>query len=72
MLSHVRRTPTRSLRGSAMQQVTGGTRPARSQMQDDLDLTLAGHAMGMPAAPIIDTAGEPVMNDRRQRRLEGG
>jgi hypothetical protein len=55
-----------------MRQVTGGTRPAHSQMQDDLDLTLVGHAMGMPAAPIIDTAGEPVMNDRRQRRLEGG
>jgi hypothetical protein len=54
-----------------MRQVTGEARPAHSQMQDDLFLTHVGHAMGMPAAPIIDTAGEHDTNDRRHGRLEG-
>jgi hypothetical protein len=40
-------------------------------MQDNLVLTHVRHAMGMPAAPIIDKAGEDDTNDRRHGRLEG-
>jgi hypothetical protein len=71
MLSHMRRTPTCSLRGERYAAVTGEARPAYSQIQDDLGLTHVGHARGMPAASILDTAGEHVTNDRHHRRLEG-
>jgi hypothetical protein len=71
MLSHGRRTPTRSLRGERYAADDRGAKPAHSQMQDDLALTHVGHAMGMPAAPIIDTAGEHDTNDCRHGRLEG-
>jgi len=71
MLSHVRRTPIRSLRGERYAAGDRGARPAHSQMQDDSGLTHVGDAMGMPAAPIIDTAGGHDTNDRHHGRLEG-